>query len=501
MKIPKREAGVLLHPTSLPSRYGVGDIGKNAQTFIDKISKTGCSLWQTLPLGPTGFGDSPYAARSAFAGNEILIDPRSLCEKGYLSESDVMTTPIVSERVDYGKAKEVKMPLLRKAAIKFLKKKSASYKKFCQGNSFWLDDYALFQVLCNVYNDSRWFLTWPDDVRDRKKEEIDKLTKKYSSEIEIYKAYQYFFFSQWGALKAYAKKKGVKIIGDMPIFVAPDSSDAWTGRRLLKIDGKGVQETSSGVPPDAFSATGQLWGNPTYRWSEHEKDGFAWWVSRLRHALGMFDIVRIDHFRGFAACWEVPHGAKTAAKGKWVPSPGKELLEAFKSNFGPDLPLIAEDLGVITPDVEALRDDNGLPGMKILHFAFGWKDGAFDSSNPYLPHNIGYGSAVYTGTHDNDTTLGWYNSLDEGTKDIVRRYLECDDSDIVYRFVRAALMTHAKYCVIPMQDVLALGSEARMNVPSTCGTSNWSWRMTEKMLADDNMGRMQYYVTMSGRKA
>lgn len=500
MKEKVRKAGVLLHPTSLPSKWGVGDLGDNAYKFIDKLADNYVSLWQILPLGPTGFGDSPYAARSTFAGNELLISLEMLYEDGWLEIGDMLSPGIGSERVDYGEARRVKEPLLHKAAIAFLSDPPSDFASFCASKDWWLDDYALYQVLCDHYNDSRWFSVWDPALRNRDEAALADARGRFKEEVLVWKAYQYFFFKQWGRLKAYANKHGISIIGDIPIFVAPDSVDAWTNRRLLKIDEDGVQEASSGVPPDAFSATGQLWGNPLYRWEEHRRTGFSWWVSRLRETLSMCDIVRIDHFRGFAACWEVPAGEDTAMNGKWVESPGQELLDAFKLALGDDLPIIAEDLGVITPDVEELRDSNGLPGMKILQFAFGFdEDGDIDASNAYLPHNIDENSVTYTGTHDNDTTLGWYLSQDDRMKDIVRRYFEAGDEDIVYRFIRAALATRSRYVVIPAQDVMGLGAEARMNVPSTCGTSNWSWKMSQGMLDDDNFGRLKYYIRMYDR--
>lgn len=498
MKTERREAGVLLHPVSLPSRFGVGDIGNNAFIFVDKLRKSKIGLWQILPLGPTGFGDSPYAARSAFAGNEILISLEKLYEDGYLEMTDILKAEFVSQRVDYENAKKVKLPLLRKAAEAFLRKPSKEYKAFCKEKAWWLDDYALFQVLCEKFNDSRWFSIWPEELRKRDEKAVAKATRQYADEVSLYKVYQYFFYKQWAELKEYANRNGVRIIGDIPIFVAPDSADAWTNTKLLKFDEECHQEASSGVPPDAFSATGQLWGNPLYRWSEHEKTGFEWWVNRVRETLGLCDIIRIDHFRGLEACWEVPAGETTAMNGKWVKAPGQKLLDALKKALG-ELPIIAEDLGVITPAVEKLRDKNGLPGMKILQFAFGFSDGKFDTSNAYLPHNVWHHSVIYTGTHDNNTTLGWYRSLDDGTRDFVRRYLETGDDDVVYKLIRAALMTPAVYAIIPYQDVLCLGEEARMNVPATCGSSNWSWKMSEKELTDDNFTRFAYYVELYGR--
>ena len=307
MRNASRKAGVLLHPTSLPSKWGIGDLGENAYAFVDKLEKANVRLWQVLPLGPTGFGDSPYASRSTFAGNELLISLDKLYEEGWLELVDILKPQVEErERVDYGQAREVKTPLLRKAAKAFLAEPAEDYASFCATHAWWLDDYALYQVLCDWYGDSRWFSVWDEDLRRRKDSALAKARAEHAEEIELYKVYQYFFFHQWLELKGYANERDIEIIGDIPIFVAPDSVDAWTNTRLLKIDDEGHQEASSGVPPDAFSATGQLWGNPLYRWAEHEKDGFSWWVSRLRETLKMCDIVRIDHFRGFAACWEVP---------------------------------------------------------------------------------------------------------------------------------------------------------------------------------------------------
>lgn len=494
-----RKAGVLLHPTSIPTKYGIGDFGENAYKIIDLFSNNNISLWQVLPLGPTGYGDSPYASRSTFAGNELLIDIKLLYLDGYLDLEDVLMLPVETQRVDYGLAREVKMPLLEKAAKTFLAQGgSKEYDEFVKEKSAWLEDYALYQALCAHYNDSRWFSAWPEDLKRRKKAALSKARAEFKETIDIYKVLQFFFFSQWKDLKAYANEHGVSIIGDIPIFVAPDSVDAWTNVELFKMDEDLNQTKSSGVPPDAFSATGQLWGNPVYDWKAHEKTNFAWWIERIKGTLELCDMVRIDHFRGFAACWEVPADAKTAMEGEWVKAPGEKLLRAVKEQLG-DLPLIAEDLGVITPDVEKLRDDNNLPGMKILQFAFGFEGDEFDKANEYLPHNIGENCVVYTGTHDNNTTLGWYRDLDERTKDYVRKYFETDESDIVYKMLRIMLMTKARYAIVPMQDILGLDGDARMNVPSTCGSSNWSWKMDEKYLKDDYFARFSYYIKLYGR--
>ena len=497
-----RKTGVLMHVTSLPSEYGVGDLGDSAFAFVDLLEKGKVSLWQMLPLGPTGYGDSPYASRSAFAGNELLISPKSLYLDGYLDVEDLLVKAPHSERVDYGAARDLKMPLLRKAALAFLSSKGAArkeYEAFAEAEAWWLDDYALFQAITDEIGDSRWFSVWPKGLRNRNAQALAKKRKELATEIAIYKGLQFFFRTQYMRLKAYANGKGLSIIGDIPIFIAPDSSDAWSERRLLMIDEDGQQEASSGVPPDAFSATGQLWGNPLYRWEEHRKTGFEWWIRRFRENLRLFDIVRVDHFRGFEACWVVPKGETTAMNGSWEKSPGQELFDAVRAALGPDLPVIAEDLGVITPEVEALRDNNGFPGMKIAQFAFAFDNGRWQTGNPYLPHNCNALSVFYTGTHDNNTTRGWYDELDDGMKDYVRRYLECSDGEVVWKMIRAVMASHSMWAVFPMQDVLSLGAEARMNVPSTCGTSNWSWKMGKEDLQTPAIDTLRYYTELYGR--
>ena len=483
----------------MPSEYGIGDLGESAFRFVDALAENHVKLWQILPVGPTGYGDSPYAARSAFAGNELMISPRILYREGWLDIEDAMVKAKPSERVDYGDARQLKMPLLRKAAKAFLQKRSKDFDEFCLSENWWLDDYALFQALADKYNDSRWFLAWPEGLRNRNANAMDEAKSGLADEIAIYKVMQYFFRKQYMNLKAYANEHGVEIVGDIPIFIAPDSSDAWAERKLLKIDEDGQQEASSGVPPDAFSATGQLWGNPLYRWEEHIRTGFKWWIARFRENFRLFDIVRVDHFRGFEACWEVPAGEETAINGEWVKSPGQELFDAVRRELGDDLPIIAEDLGVITPEVVALRDGNGFPGMRILQFAFGFDDGKWQTDNPYLPHNFIQNSVAYTGTHDNNTLRGWFSELDDDSKDYVRRYLECSDDEIVWKSIRMLMASVADYAIFPMQDILSLGAEARMNVPATCGTSNWSWKMKAEDIETPSWAGLKYYAELFGR--
>ncbi|MGN1164733.1 MAG: 4-alpha-glucanotransferase [Candidatus Ornithospirochaeta sp.] len=501
-----RKTGVLMHITSLPSQYGVGDLGDEAYKFVDSISENSISLWQILPTGPTGFGDSPYAARSAFAGNELFISPKALYMAGWLDLGDVLSKARESDRVDYGEARRLKMPMLFKAAENFLtsaeEKDMKDFKAFRKKEGWWLEDYALFQALCAKYNDSRWFKVWPEELRVREEKAMAKARKEQKGLVDIYCVLQYFFFTQWAKLKEYANAKGVEIVGDIPIFVASDSVDAWTNTKLLQFDEKCVQTASAGVPPDAFSATGQLWGNPLYDWDEMEKDGYAWWIERIRANFRLADVIRIDHFRGFEAYWRVPAGEDTAMNGEWIEGPGQKFFDKVKEVFGDDLPIIAEDLGVITPSVEALRDDNNLPGMKIVQFAFGFDaEGEFDTTNDYLLHNFPKKCVAYTGTHDNNTTVGWYNTLDDRTKDAVRRYFECSDSEVLWKMIRALLMSSADWVIFPMQDILGLGEEARMNVPSTCGTSNWSWKMKPSDITSPSFEGIKYYSRLYGRSS
>ncbi|MFA6845807.1 MAG: 4-alpha-glucanotransferase [Sphaerochaetaceae bacterium] len=501
-----RRCGILLHPTSLPSAMGIGSFGDEAYAFIDLLERTHITLWQMLPLGPTGYGDSPYAARSTFAGNELLIDLKSLSCEGFLTLDDVLKVPAFStKRIDYGVIRSFKEPLLDKAARTFLQKadekQKTQYQDFCRRNSWWLDDYALYVSLCRAYGDSRWNSRWPKALRMRQPEALASAKAEHHNEIEHTNVLQFFFYEQYLALKKYANEHGVRIVGDIPIFVAPDSVDVWTNRELFKLDSQGNQLAGSGVPPDAFSSDGQLWGNPLYDWAEHEKSGFAWWIRRMKHMFTLSDIVRIDHFRGFCACWEVPQGEKTAINGKWVPSPGTKFFDCLKKELGEDLPVIAEDLGVITEDVATLRDSNNFPGMKILQFAFGSdQKGRLDATNAYLPHNCAYQSIIYTGTHDNNTTRGWYDSLDGHTKDMIRRYLECPDDQVVWQLIRSALMCGSKAAIFPMQDWLELSFDARMNTPSTCGGDNWSWRLESLDIPSWRIDRLRDMISLYGRE-
>ena len=496
MKTSDRFCGVLLHPTSFPSPYGIGDLGVEARKILSLMSQAGIHLWQILPLGPTGFGDSPYSSRSCFAGNELLIDIRSL--NTIFSDINLDYPDTCADRtgrVNYTYVYAHKMVYLREIAGQFAQKHGtdADYVNFCAENAWWLDDYALYQSLTAHFNDSRWF-TWPDDLKNRKKAALTKWRKTLAEEIEKTKVLQYFFFTQWNSLHKFANEIGIQIIGDIPIFAASDSVDVWVHRKLFKFDAQGNQLALAGCPPDAFSTTGQLWGNPVYDWKEHEKDDFAWWRSRVESTLKLVDILRIDHFRGFESYWETPAGETTAVNGKWMPGPGMKLLSHFKG-----MNIIAEDLGFMTPAIKKLREDTGFPGMKIYMFAFDLSKGYFDADNDYLPHNFDKNCVAYTGTHDNETAQGWYNGQSDEYKDIIRRYLQCPDNEVVWQMIRTLLASSAKYVIFPMQDIMGLDNSARMNEPSTVGSSNWSWRMNPANLEEWKINRLKEYITLYGR--
>ena len=467
-----RSSGILLHPTSLPGPYGIGDLGGHAYRWIDFLAGARQHFWQVLPLGPTGYGDSPYQCFSAFAGNPLLISLEPLAEAGWLRREELHPpSSFPQDKVDYGAVIPYKRDRLHRAYWGFrqraLEGDWTAFHAFCQAEAHWLDDFALFMALKDHFQ-TAWN-EWPRDIRLRQPQAMEHYRRTLANEIDEHRFIQWLFFQQWDALKMYAHKQGIRIIGDIPIFVAYDSADVWAHPDLFYLDEEGHPTVVAGVPPDYFSPTGQLWGNPLYRWDVLAQQGYRWWIDRLRATLRMVDIVRLDHFRGFAAYWEIPAGMPTAEIGRWVPGPGDELFRALREALG-ELPIIAEDLGVITPDVEALRERWGFPGMKVLQFAFSGPD------NPYLPHN--YTSTnwvVYTGTHDNDTTIGWFRQLDEETRAYVRAYLDRDGSDIAWDLMRLAWQSVAKLAVVPLQDVLRLGSEARMNTPGRLG-GNWAWR-------------------------
>lgn len=502
-----RASGVLLHPTSLPGPFGIGDLGDEAYKFADFLKQSDQSLWQVLPLGPTGYGDSPYACYSAFAGNTLLISPELLVSDGVLTKSDIAEQPaLAEERVDFEKVHRFKDALLAKAFRRFSEnpepKLAAHFQTFCRKQIAWLDDYALFRALKDLHGGSAWN-EWETPLVRRDPDALAKASEKLSDEIEAQKFYQFLFFKQWFELKSYCNDRGIKLIGDIPIFVALDSADVWTNPEQFKLDPNGQPIVIAGVPPDYFSKSGQLWGNPLYNWERMLADGFKWWIKRVNDTLHTVDIVRIDHFRGFCACWEIPGGDKTAERGQWVEAPGRELFLAIREALG-DLPIIAEDLGVITPDVEKLRDDFGFPGMRILQFGF-----SSDAKNCDLPHNYHRNVVVYTGTHDNDTAIGWFNSVagEGSTRDAEQiererkfclEYLNTEGSEINWDFVRTVLASVANTAVVPLQDLLGLGSLARMNLPNTT-SGNWSWRFRKGDLTDEVAGRLKKLTKLYGR--
>jgi 4-alpha-glucanotransferase len=481
----KRKAGVLLHPTSLPGPHGVGELGPEAYRFVDVLANAGQSLWQVLPLGPTGYGDSPYASFSTFAGNPLLISLDALIASGDLKAAEAIPPAFDAAKIDYGWVQFWKFPLLETAAQRFLARPGAermAFDAFCRDEAFWLDDFALFMAVKEEYQKQAeaehlwgkmWSNFWDLDIRLKQPEAVAAWSQKLASAIAVKKVLQYWFFSQWTALKDYANRHGVSIVGDIPIFVAADSVDVWANREFFQLDAQGQPLVVAGVPPDYFSETGQLWGNPLYDWNALRADGFRWWLARIRATLRLVDIIRIDHFRGFEAYWEVPFGAENAVGGRWVKAPGLELFETVRRELG-TLPILAEDLGVITPEVEALRDAFSFPGMKILQFAFDPDDTG--RTNPFLTHNYGTNSVVYTGSHDNDTMRGWLDTAPQGVRDYALEYVKGTLDDGAWSFVRAALASTACYAVIPAQDLLNLPSWARMNTPSTLG-GNWAWRL------------------------
>jgi 4-alpha-glucanotransferase len=478
-----RCSGVLLHPTSFPGKYGIGDLGAEAYRFVDFLVSAKQSLWQVLPLGPTGYGDSPYASFSSHAGSPLLIDPVQLVEDGDLIDDDLDTAPdFPVQRVDFGPVIEWKMALLQRAVERFDRSASparrAALDEFCEAKSHWLDDYALFMALKGTHGGAMWN-TWEIELVQRRPETLDKWRERLVDEIHFQKYLQFQFFQQWTALRGYANERGVKIIGDIPIFVAPDSADAWSNPEVFFMDDRGQLTVVAGVPPDYFSPTGQRWGNPLYRWDVIASNGFQWWIQRIQSVLELVDILRIDHFRGLETYWEIPAEEPTAINGRWLPGPCDAFFQALRGALGQNLPIIAEDLGIITDEVRALRKRAGLPGMKVLHFAFGE-----DAEHEYLPHNYTSDYVVYLGTHDNDTTLGWFHSRGQEEREFILRYLGRDGHDIVWDLMQLAFMSVANIAIVTAQDLLKLDSEARMNLPGV-PSGNWQWRYVPEALDDE----------------
>ncbi len=487
----ERAAGVLLHPTSLPGPHGVGVLGSDAHRWIDYLAAAGQRLWQVLPLGPTGYGDSPYQSFSTFAGNPYLIDLSRLVEDGWLDARGLEPLGASDARaVDYGVLYHHKVPLLAEAADAFIDAgASPGFRSFVEENRVWLDDYALFMALKSEADGAPW-TGWPASLRARDEGALAEAARRLEREVLRQHVWQFWFAAQWAEVKEHASRNQIRVLGDVPIFVALDSADVWANQEMFELDDAGRPTVVAGVPPDYFSATGQRWGNPLYRWDVMKATGYAWWVRRLRHALTQLDVVRIDHFRGFAAYWEIPADEPTAVEGRWVEGPGADLFRTLDAELG-GLPVVAEDLGVITPDVEELRDAFELPGMKVLQFAF-----AGGADDPYLPHNHVPNCVVYTGTHDNDTTLGWYELAPEAERDHVRRYLGRPDAEVVDGLIRAAYASVADTVVVPWQDHLGLGPAARMNTPGRA-QGNWSWRFgwqdVPGWLADHMAGMASLY--------
>src|SRR4030042_350400 len=486
----RRASGIFLHISSLPSPFGIGDLGRGAYQFADFLSAAKQSFWQILPVSPTSEagGNSPYSSPSAFAGNHLLVSPESLVQECFLGQSGVQDPPLFPKaRVDYGALTQYKKNLFLVAYENFSgqRKRSFAFENFCGENSFWLEDYALFTALKKYFGGKVWS-QWPRALRDRKTNKIRPLQEKLSEWIEMEKFLQFLFAQQWFSLKKYCNHKGIQIIGDMPIYVNYDSADVWANPEIFQLDAQKKPLGVAGIPPDYFSSTGQLWGNPIYRWDELQKTGYPWWVRRVGHNLKLFDIVRLDPFKGFVDYWEVPAGERIAVNGKWVKGPRESFFYALQKHF-PSLPFIAEDLGVITPEVISLRDKFGFPGMKVLQFAFG------AGANDYRPHNYIRNCVVYTGTHDNNTTVGWFSS---GNSDSTRdqkeikeelktalKYIGSDGREINWDMIRLAFASVAALAIIPLQDIIGLGVEGRMNVPGTpCG--NWEWRLADNMITD-----------------
>lgn len=493
-----RASGILLHPTSFPSRFGIGDLGPAARQFIDFLHASDQQLWQILPLGPTGHGNSPYMCFSSIAGNPLLISLDLLLEQGFLTEEDVAHLyDFPAEWVDFDRVVETKMPVLLKAARCFREKATLgqrqAYDAFCASQAYWLNDYALFMALKDAFHGASWH-QWDTAIAHRHPEALATWHTKLSEQIFQHKFLQFEFFSQWAALKEYANEVGIQIIGDIPIYVAHDSVDVWAFPHLFHLDPKtGEPALMAGVPPDYFSETGQLWGNPIYHWERLEQTQFEWWIERFKATLQYVDIVRIDHFRGFCAYWAVAQGEETAINGEWLEGPGKTFFEALRAQLG-HLPIIAEDLGVITPDVEELRDHFQFPGMKVLQFAFG---GGAD--NPFLPFNYERNAVVYSGTHDNDTTQGWFQKLADYERDRLLRYLGCTSSEgIHWDVIRLAMGSVANQAIFPLQDLLGFGSDARMNYPGK-PTGNWGWRYQADRLTRDLSHHLKNLTHLYGR--
>jgi 4-alpha-glucanotransferase len=498
VKNQERLSGILLHVTSLPSYGGVGDFGPAAYAFADFLAAAKQRLWQVLPLSPTGYGSSPYSALSAFAGNPLLISVERLVEEGWIGEDRIAGLAGHDGPADFGAATRKKLPLIEEAAANFLDRASEEmrgrFREFCEHNASWLLDYAMFTVLRRVYGYASW-IEWPVEHARREQDAMGQVMKERRRELEIEQAVQFFFNEQWCGLRSYCAERKIRILGDVAIFVNYDSADVWTHPELFELDEALRPVRVSGVPPDYFSATGQRWGNPLYKWSLLKERGFDWWVARIRRSLTLYDIIRLDHFRGFEAFWSIPAEDETAVGGQWVKSPGHELFQRLKEVFG-DLPFVAEDLGLITPEVDELREHFEMPGMRILQFGFSDR-----AAHLYLPHRYVPNTVAYTGTHDNNTTLGWWrDDIGEEERGHVQTYLQTieHDGEIVWAMIRSVARSVANVCIFPLQDVLHLGSEGRMNTPSA-GAGNWTWRFGLEALHPDFAMKLAALMEMTDR--
>jgi len=494
----ERASGILLHPTSLPGKYGIGTLGKAAFDFIDFLVKSKQHFWQILPLGPTGYADSPYQCFSAHAGNPNLIDFDLLVKTKLLYPEDLEDFPRFPENtIVYDALQNARLPLLKKAYHEFVtyadNTEKLAYRNFLKDNTHWINDYALFRAIKANRHQKPWH-QWEPALKMREPEAIKTIQALLHEEIDFHKFLQFLFFRQWMAVKDYAHKNNIKIIGDIPLYVAMDSADSWANTELFEFDNQRNPIRVGGVPPDYFSETGQLWGNPLFRWDVLKETGYRWWIDRINTNLLLYDIIRIDHFRGFAAYWAIPYGEKTAIQGEWIPCPGKDFFESLRKHFG-NLPIIAEDLGVITPDVEELRDGFDLPGMKILQFAFDSSE-----SNDYIPHNYIKNCIVYTGTHDNDTVAGWFAAASLEDKKYMLDYLNATDNEIHWTLIRLAWSSVANTAIVPMQDLLGLGSDARMNLPGTT-INNWQWRAKTSDFTTALAEKLAHLTCLYGRAA
>lgn len=490
----ERSSGILMHITSLPSLYGIGTFGKEAYEFVDFLVKAGQKYWQILPIGPTGYGDSPYQAYSAFAGNPYFIDFQLLREEGLLKEEDYKNVDFGDdcEKVNYIKISENKMPILRLAFKNGKGKYNSEIKKFREENKEWLEEYALYMALKNEFDLKPW-QDWNEDIKLREEKALVKYRNLLKEEIDYWVFLQYIFFKQWTTLKAYANNNGIEIIGDIPIYVAADSADTWVNSKVFLLDENKNPVVVSGCPPDAFSATGQLWGNPIYNWGYLEKTGYKWWIGRIKGNIKLYDVTRIDHFRGFESYWQVPYGEDTAVNGEWVKGPGMKLFRAIKESLG-EIQIIAEDLGYLTEEVIKFRIDSGYPGMKVLEFAFDSRE-----ESDYLPHNYDKNCVVYTGTHDNDTVNGWFDSANKADIEFAKKYLRLNKREgYNWGFIRGALSSVANLAIAQIQDYLGLGSKARMNIPSTIG-GNWEWRAKKEDLTGTLAKKIYKITKLYGR--